>query len=322
MTVHAALRIGIVALAFGLGLAGPVWAEQSRGAGHPVAPVSPIPAPPAHPAAPAPGLPPQAYTSRVAASEIELRNLAAIVVISPQDRADMQVTVTNFNVLPNPQIRTAGRKLIIDGALDRRIQACGANGPFGVQVRGRGWVREGALPVIEIRTPQNVTLANGGAVRLHIGPAQNAHLALAGCGMTDVERVIGQTEASVAGGDMQFHLIDTGSASLRLAGSNDVTIGAVRSGLELSVAGSGDVTVIRADGPTNIAVQGSGDVDIRDGRATTLSIAIAGSGDVTHNGEAQRLDAAIVGSGDVRVRRVTGQVNRHVFGSGDVFVGQ
>jgi hypothetical protein len=257
------------------------------------------------------------------ASEVQLRDVAGFVRVTPQDRRDVAVAVTNPGPLPTPEARVVGDRLVIDGKLRRQIRSCRVRGAHGFEVRTRrqGEVADALLPVVELRVPQDAVLSVSGAVRLHMGPAQSARVRLDGCGDADLEQVAGEADIAVSGAP-DVRLYDTGSARIAVAGAGDVTLGVVRSGLTVSIAGAGDVIAGRADGPTNIAIQGAGDVVIRDGRATTLSVAVAGAGDVTHNGVAERLDAAILGSGDVRVRRVEGQVTRRIMGAGDVIVGR
>jgi len=272
----------------------------------------------AQPNAPAPAQ----NWQRFAATEVQMHDLAAIVRVVPEKRSDVALSVVNPGPLATPALRLVGRRLVIDGRLGRDIRGCRSNNnQFQVDVRGRGRLGRDQLPQYEVHVPEDAVINGGGAVRLQVGRARTLNLDLAGCGDTDAEGVTGAADVAVAGG-ADLRLYDAGSASVRLAGSGDVTVGVVRTGFTVSVAGSGDVLVARADGPTNVALQGSGDVTIRDGHATTLSVAIAGSGDFRHGGSADRLDAAIVGSGDVSVRQVNGPVARRVFGSGGVTIGR
>lgn len=290
------------AVAAALFATGPAWAQTEA------------------PAVPEPAL---SWARYPRASEVQLRDVAGFVRVTPQDRADVAVAVVNPGPLPAPELRVVRGRLVIDGKLRREIRSCSVRGADGFEVRTRrqGEVADALLPVIELRVPQDAVLSVNGAVRLHMAPAQSARVRLDGCGDADLERVADAADIAISGSP-DLRLYDAGSASIAIAGAGDVTLGVVRSGLTVSIAGAGDVIVARADGPTNIAIQGAGDVVIRDGRATTLSVAVAGAGDVTHNGVAERLDAAILGAGDVRVRRVEGQVTRRVLGGGDVIIGR
>jgi hypothetical protein len=262
------------------------------------------------------------HWARYDATEVILRDVAALVRVRPENRADVAVSIVNAGQLPAPELRISRGRLVIDGKLRRQIRSCRVNGAdFEVVTSRQGRLQTAQLPVIELRVPEHAVVSAGGAVRLHLAAAQTADVALSGCGDADIVSVAGAADVSVSGaGDLRLY--EAGQADVRLAGAGDVILGVVRSGLTVSIAGAGDFTAARADGPTSIALTGAGDVTIRDGRATVLSVAITGAGDVTHNGSAERLDAVIVGGGDVRVRSVSGEVTRRVLGGGEVVVGR
>jgi hypothetical protein len=274
------------------------------------------------PAAPAEPVSVARHWARYDAAEVTLRDVAALVRVRPENRADVAVSIVNAGQLPAPELRVSRGRLVIDGQLRRQIRSCRVNGDdFEVVTSRQGRLHAAQLPVIELRVPAHAVVSAGGAVRLHLAPAETADVNLSGCGDADIVSVAGEADVSVSGaGDLRLY--EAGQADVRVAGAGDVILGVVRSGLTVSIAGAGDFTAARADGPTNIALQGAGDVTIRDGRATTLSVAIAGAGDVTHNGSAERLDAVILGGGDVRVRSVSGEVTRRVLGGGEVVVGR
>lgn len=257
-----------------------------------------------------------------AAREVQLRDVAAIVQVMPENRTDVAVLIHNPGGLPAPELRMRGDRLVVDGGLRRQIRSCGGEADnFRVTTSRHGRLARTQLTMIELRVPRSLVLAASGGLQLNIGPSQSAKVALEGCGVADIEQVEDKAELAVAGAP-DVRLYGAGTAEIAVSGGGDVTVGAVRDGLAVSIAGAGDFVAARVDGPTSIAVQGAGDVTIRDGRATTLSVAILGAGDVIHNGSAQRLDAAIMGAGDVRVRHVEGEVNRRVLGAGEVVVGR
>ena len=256
------------------------------------------------------------------AREVQLRDVAAIVRIVPENRTDIALAIVNDGPLRDPEVRVRGERLTVDGKMRGQIRSCRVRGQdFEVITARNGRLNGAQLLVIDVRVPQNAIVSAGGAVRLHMGPSQSARVHLGGCGEADIERVADAAEIAIAGAP-DLRLYEAGAATISVAGSGDVVLGVVRDGLTASIAGAGDLTVARADGAIEIAVQGAGDVVIRDGHATTMTVAIAGAGDVVHNGSADRLDAAIVGAGDVRVRRVDGQVTRRVLGVGEVIVGR
>lgn len=308
-----ALLAGWLALALPTGLAAAQTSPLSPAA--PISPPSPV-TPPTPPSA-------QAQLHRYPRiTEVRLRDLAAIVIVHPENRTDIAVSVINPGPLRMPEVRAGGRRVTIDGKLRRQISSCRGNGErFEANIARVGRLMARQLPTVMIHTPQNVVVSGGGAVRLHVERAEDVFVHLEGCGESDIESVENEADITVSG-HMDVRVYEAGEATVRVAGEGDVVLGLVREGLTASLAGEGDLIAARVDGPTNIAIQGEGDVTIRDGRATVLSAVIAGDGDFTHGGSAERLDVVIIGSGDVRVRRVDGEITRRVFGSGDVVVGR
>lgn len=258
------------------------------------------------------------------AVEVQVRDVAAIVRVTPQARPDVAVAIVNAGPLPTPTGHLSRNKLVLDGDLRRRVSTCRAieGGGFEAFVEGRGWIGGDQLPVIYLRVPREAVIATSGAAQLHVARADTLDVAIEGCGDVDLEGASGAANVALSGAGPGVRLYDAGQTSVSVAGVGDVVLGVVREGLTVSIAGQGDVVAARVNGPTSVAIQGAGDVTIRDGHATTLSVVIAGSGDVTHNGYADRLDAAIFGGGDVRVARVDGPVSRRIFGGGDVQIGQ
>lgn len=282
------------------------------------APALAQPGPPAAIAPPAPAA--VQWRRYLRANEVQLRDVAAIVRVVPENRTDVAIAITPGRT-PTPQVRVSGDRLVVDGGLRRQIRSCRGGQNFEVTTARYGRLSGADLTRIEVRVPQHAVVAAGGAVQLRVAPAQSATIRVEGCGDADIERVADEAEISVSG-QSDVRLYEAGAATIAVAGAGDVTLGAIHEGLTASLAGAGDLTAAHVDGPTNISVQGAGDVTIRDGRATTLSVVIVGAGDFIHQGSAERLDAVILGGGDVRVHRVDGQVNRRVLGGGDVIIGR
>ena len=264
------------------------------------------------------------------AAELEIKHAAARVVVIPEARNDVQVTVTRGSAsLPELQVTRRGASVEIDGDLRNKISECnlrGADTPMRpdsqstVQIRGVGRVRIADLPLITARVPMNADVSAGGAVFGSVGRAQSLELGNAGCGDWTVANVSGALNVSVAGsGDVVAG--SSGRAEVSIAGSGDVRLGAVAGPLEASIAGSGDVRVASVSGGVEASIAGSGDVFVESGRVGALDASIAGSGDVRIEAPVQSLDASIIGSGDVRVASVSGSVNHSVMGSGDIIVG-
>ncbi len=276
----------------------------------------------------------QAYVG----DELNLRHLAANVVITTEDRADYVIEIANTaGRTPMPEVTTEGGRITIDGRLSRRIQRC-VDG--GAELRDYGAVSAEDLPRIAIRAPRELNISRSGAGALEIGPSQSLDLDFSSCGSGALGDVAGPLNVDIAGSGR----ITAGAAqslNADVAGSGALIVGAVAQGANVDIAGSGEVRIaslqgdLSADGAGsgNLIVQGgsigaadvdlagSGDVDIA-APIRRLNVSIVGSGSVDVAGEVGDIDADIAGSGDVTAHAVTGSVNKEVWGSGDVRVGR
>lgn len=254
---------------------------------------------------------------------VTLQNLAAYVRVRPEARDDIAVAVINEGPLAAPNVRASGRRLVIDGRQRGQLLTCTVRGPTGFEVRTRRQGRVGGaqLPVIEIRTPLDAHVSARGAVRMHVGAAENAEISLDGCGDVDIERV-DETAQVVAAGYADLRIFDAGELIAAIAGDGSVDAGIVRDGLTVSIAGGGAFSATRVDGDANIVIQGAGRAAIEGGQAEAMTVVINGSGQFTHRGSAETLDTVIIGNGDVRVREVEGEVSRRVLGRGAVVIGR
>lgn len=146
----------------------------------------------------------------------------------------------------------------------------------------------------------NVDLAGSG--RINAGAAQTLNADVAGSG----ELAVG----AVAQG-----------ASVDIAGSGAVRIASLNGDLSTDGAGSGNLSVQGgAINQASVDLAGSGDVDIG-ATVRSLNVSIVGSGSVAITAEVGDVEADIAGSGDVTARAITGTVRKEVWGSGDVRVG-
>lgn len=259
----------------------------------------------------------------VQAQELEIKDAAARVIVIPEARRDIQVTVTRGAPgLPPLQVRQLRSGVEIDGDLKRRIEGCdGRNGVESVRVRGVGRIPVEELPVITARVPMDADVSSNGAVWGSVGRTNSLELGSAGCGSWRAANVAGDAEISQAGsGDIMVG--SSRRTEANLAGSGDLRLGPVAGSLEANIAGSGDIRVASVAGGVEANIAGSGDVVVESGRSGAVSASIAGSGDVRVMGGATSLTASIMGSGDVHVQHVSGPVRRSVMGSGDVIVGR
>ena len=255
------------------------------------------------------------------AANVEIKDAVARVTVVPENRADIRVEVLVRNPRLPLKVREGRRMIIAGNVKPSRIRNCGGGGENAtVTVAGLGDLPMAQIPYVVIHTPRNVEVTAGGAVFGAIGRAANVTLGNAGCGDWTIANIDQELKLSLAGsGD--GHAGSAALAKLRIAGSGDITTGAVRGRVDIDVAGAGNVDVGAVQGPLNVHVAGSGDVTVRSGRATAMVASVAGSGNVVFKGEADTLDARITGSGDVRARRVRGAVKKAVMGSGTVVVG-
>jgi hypothetical protein len=258
------------------------------------------------------------------AQELEIEDAVARVVVVPEARQDIQVSVTRGAPgLPPLTVRQVRSGVKVEGGLGRRIEGCdGRDGATSVRVRGVGRIPVTDLPLITARVPMNVEVSTeDSAVFGSIGRTQSLKLGSGGCGTWRAANVAGAAEISVAGsGDVMVGSVR--QAELNVAGSGDLRLGPVGGSLEANIAGSGDIRVASVGGSVEANIAGSGDVVIESGRTGPVSASIAGSGDVRVAGAAASVNASIVGSGDVRVQQVSGSVRRSIMGSGDVIVGR
>src|SRR5262245_59366947 len=81
--------------------------------------------PPARPHAVQPAPAPAATWQRYpAAREVQLRDVAAIVRITPENRTDVAVAIVNDGPLQAPDVRVRGDRLVIDGQMRHQIRSC------------------------------------------------------------------------------------------------------------------------------------------------------------------------------------------------------
>ena len=160
-----------------------------------------------------------------AARQVELRDVVAIVQVTPENRTDVAVSISNPGPLRAPQMRMRGDRLVIDGAMRRQIRSCTVRGEgFTVATARNGRLERPQIMTINIRVPQAAAISAGGAVRLHMAPAQSTELRLSGCGDADIERINDEADIAVSGSP-DVRVYEAGSATIAVAGAGDVTLG-------------------------------------------------------------------------------------------------
>ncbi len=279
-------------------------------------------------------LAPQTYQG----SELNLKHLAAVVTITPEDRQDYIVEIESPGGAPMPVVSSDEGRVTIDGRLRGRIARCTEDG--GAELRGYGTLGPANLPRINIRAPRGLSISRSGAGSTQVGATESLELDFSGCSEATVGDVAQTLDVDFAGSGH----VQAGAArrlNADVAGSGHLDVGVVAEGAKVDVAGSGEVTIASVTGDFTSDGAGSGNVEIRGGALTEANIDLAGSGDVTVAAPVQRLTVSIVGSGDVdvqntvgeidadiagsgsvRARAVTGEVRKEIWGSGEVVVGQ
>ncbi len=151
-----------------------------------------------------------------------------------------------------------------------------------------------------------------------VGRVNEAHLNVAGSGDITIGAVAGPLQLEIAGsGDIKAG--PSQSANVSIAGSGDTVLGAVNGGLKANIAGSGDLTVASVNGPVNVSMAGSGDAHINGGHATPLNVSMIGGGDFGFGGQAVDPTVSAIGSGDVWIKSYTGKLSSS--GMADVSIG-
>jgi hypothetical protein len=288
------------------------------------------------------------------AEELRIEHAAARVVIIPEARSSVSVTVQQGDRrLPEVTVRQEGASVMVEGGLDRRIQGCQGEITHlkfvvpvhdydrrSVKIAGVGLVPYAALPVITAHVPLDAKVGASGAVWGQVGATHSLTLSNVGCGDWTFGDVHGPLVAaqvgsgafrgedaqtlrsSISGSSDLFLRTIVGGADSSISGSGDVHIDRVDGPLHAAVGGSGDVTVQSVNGPVVARIGGSGDVKIAGGHATQLSVDVAGSGDFTFAGTADAVSATIAGPGNVHIAHATGPISKRVSGSGTVTVGR
>jgi hypothetical protein len=300
-----------------------------------------------------------AASAAAAAPTLQIRHAAVHVVVIPEARSNIEVTVLRTNKKLPIYISRLGDSVSIDGKLWWLWTNCRGEGEkLRLSVFGLGDFSAADLPQIVVKTPMDARVAadgvtvgsvgrsssltlhhggcgswtvanvehelelrNSGSGRIDAGSSGSAEVVLSGSGELKVGPVKNALAARVSGSGV-ISAASAGAADLTISGSGDVKSGPVSSGLKAVISGSGNLDVARLDGRMQARVSGVGHIRVPEGSVTTMEARISGAGDVDFGGVAQSLDAAVSGAGDISAAEVTGTVTKHVSGSGQVRVGR
>ena len=294
----------------------------------------------------------------LAAPTLRIQHAAANIVVTPEDRPDIEVSVYG----PNPRlpltIRKAGDEVVIDGGLLDFLTSCRGSGEgLHALVLGRGDFALKDMPQVRVYAPKNLVIESAGVVHgavtrsqtlvidqsdcgdwtigdvagrltanvsgvgtVRTGAAESARLGLSGAGVLAVGAVASTLDASLSGtGSLSVR--SAGPAELDISGSGRLRTGPIAGSLRARLSGAGALQVSELQGPLGADVSGVGSIQVASGHASTVTARMSGAGRIGFEGVADRLDAEVSGVGVVDVARVTGEVDQHVSGIGQVRVG-
>ncbi|MFZ2028859.1 MAG: DUF2807 domain-containing protein [Vitreimonas sp.] len=246
--------------------------------------------------------------------ELRFKYLAAHVTITPEDRQDISIEITNPGHTPMPTVARDGDDIVVDGHMANRVDCDDAN---GADLRGYSRVALADLPQIVVHAPRTLHVDYDGAGLAEVGASQSLHLEVSGCGSANAADVAGALEVDVRGSGH----VQAGAAhelNANIMGSGGLSTGAITDSADVSVFGSGSATVASLTGTLKSSSHGSGDVNVSAGAITNAEFDTFGSGGATVAAPIQHLKASIHGSGDIEVNGTVGDVDASIFGSGSV----
>jgi Putative auto-transporter adhesin, head GIN domain len=262
-----------------------------------------------------------AAASAWAAPSLEIRGVAARVVIVPEHRTDISVRVLSARPDLPLRIEHLGDRVVITAARTLRIRGCYIqDGKRGVRVRGRADIPYENLPQLIILAPSRLKMTTGAAVFGAIGRSASLDLENRGCGDWTIANVAGAARVRQDGAAL-VQMGESAGADVNVSGGGDVAARRVAGSLVVVSAGAGRVRVEEVEGHANLRVAGSGDVQVRTGRISDLFASVAGSGRIGFDGQAGNVNASVTGSGQVIVAKASGKVTRRTMGKGEVRVG-
>ncbi len=257
--------------------------------------------------------------------EIELRDLAARVVVTPENRSDIDVRVRYGKAkVPVLMVSHRGNVTVLDGHLsslqhglhfDINFDGNDDGGHGRVFVNGIGDVDINDLPMVFVRVPMNASVKDSAYTFGTVGPSSSLNFILNGSGDWNIASVNGP-----------LNIIDSGSGNVRVAsagdsvidnmGSSDIQVGRVHR-LKLSLSGSGDFKSEQSD---DTQLQNMGSSDIQLGRVGLLKAQLNGSGDLSLDGIGGGMTLVNSGASDVTINHLNGPASLQMTGSGDVHI--
>lgn len=260
--------------------------------------------------------------------QIELRDMVARVVVTPEDRSDIDIRVRYGSVkVPTLMVSQRGSTTVLNGHLSSgrqpnfsfRInvndddQVSSRNGK--VHIAGIGLVNVSDLPLVFVRVPANAVVKDSAYTFGRVSPSKSLDFIMNGGGEWAIEPVAGPLNI-INSGPGRISVVSAGDSIVDNMGSGDINLGTVRN-LQAVLTGSGNFNVEQSS-TTALQNQGAGDVSIK--RSGALKVQLNGSGDLTLGDIMGGLSVVNNGSSDIAVQRVGGPVNLDISGSGDVSI--
>lgn len=261
--------------------------------------------------------------------QIELRDMVARVVVTPEDRSDIDIRVRYGSVkVPTLMVSQRGATTVLNGHLSSGRQPnfsfrinvnddgqVSSHGGGKVHIAGIGLVNVSDLPLVFVRVPANAVIKDSAYSFGRVAPSKSLDFIMNGSGEWAIEPVAGPLNI-INSGSGAISVTSAGDSIVDNMGSGDINLGAVRN-LQAVLTGSGNFNVEQSNS-TLLQNQGAGDVSIK--RSGALKVQLNGSGDLSLGDVMGGLNVVNNGSSDISVQRVGGPVNLDISGSGDVSI--
>ncbi len=258
--------------------------------------------------------------------EIELRDLVARVVVTPENRSDIDVRVRYGKAkVPTLMVSHRGNVTVLDGHLSSLQHGLHLNINFNdsdegvdhgrVFISGIGDVDIADLPMVFVRVPMNAEVKDSAYTFGTVGPSNSLNFILNGCGDWNIAAVNGALNI-IDSGSGSIHVASAGDSVIDNMGSSDIQVGKVRR-LKLSLSGSGN---FKAEQSEDTQLQNMGSSDVQLGRVALLKAQLNGSGDLSLDGIGGGLTLVNTGASDVTINRLNGSASLQMTGSGDVHI--
>lgn len=164
------------------------------------------------------------------------------------------------------------------------------------------------------------TTINGCGLLSTVIPFVSGRLTVNGTGDIQAGDFEELTTAVNGSGDIRIGNV-SGKCELHVNGSGDISAANLGSPVLIAINGSGDVSAKRA-ADASVRIAGSGDITLTN-VTERLSIRISGSGDISCGGEVEHLEIAVSGGGDIDASALTTRTaNIQLEGGAETTVGR